>query len=73
MHEITCPTLALVGENEGKELIDQAREFYETISSKKKRLHIFSMEKDGSDGHCQLDNRTSANRVIFDWLDELFK
>jgi len=40
MHEIACPTLALVGENEGKELIDQAREFYETISSEKKRLHI---------------------------------
>lgn len=72
MHNITCPTLALAGENEGKELIDQARDFYETISSKKKELYIFSMENDGSDDHCQLDNRTSANRVIFDWLDDLF-
>ena len=73
LNDITCPTLALAGENEGKELIQQTHEFYEKISSSKKRLHIFSMEKDGSDDHCQLDNRTSANRVIFDWLDELFE
>jgi hypothetical protein len=73
MHNITCPTLALAGENEGKELLDQAQEFYETISSKKKALYIFSLSNDGSDDHCQLDNRTTANRVIFDWLDELFK
>ena len=73
MHHITCPTLALAGENEGQELIDQTCEFYETISSKKKKLYIFSMADDGSDDHCQLDNRLSANRVIFDWLDELFK
>ena len=73
MHEITCPTLALAGENEGKLLLDQTREFYESISSKKKDLYIFSLKNDGSDDHCQLDNRTSANRVIFDWLDEVFK
>ena len=73
LNDITCPTLALAGENEGNELIQQAHDFYEKISSSKKRLHIFSMKKDGSDDHCQLDNRTSANRVIFDWLDELFE
>lgn len=72
MHKITCPTLALAGKNEGQELIDQANEFYETISSTKKDIYIFSHENDGSDDHCQLDNRTAANRVIFDWLDELF-
>lgn len=59
--------------NEGKELIEQARDFYQAISSNKKDLYIFTMENDGSDDHCQIDNRTSANRVIFDWLDELFK
>ncbi|MFC1871077.1 hypothetical protein ACFLYF_01555 [Chloroflexota bacterium] len=73
MNKITCPTLALAGENEGKELIDQAYEFYEKISSIKKDVYIFSLENDGSDDHCQLDNRTNANRVIFDWLDEVFQ
>ncbi|MCG8353596.1 MAG: alpha/beta fold hydrolase [Chloroflexales bacterium] len=73
MHQITCPTLALAGENEGKLLIDQTREFYEKISSSKKDLYIFTLQEDGSDDHCQLDNRTVANRVIFDWLDDLFK
>ena len=73
MPKITCPTLALAGANEGKELIDQAYEFYEKISSIKKDVYIFSLENDGSDDHCQLDNRTTANRVIFDWLDEVFQ
>ena len=59
--------------NGGKGLIEQARDFYQAISSNKKDLYIFTMENDGSDDHCQIDNRTSANRVIFDWLDELFK
>ncbi len=72
MHKITCPTLALAGEDEGKLLIDQTREFYEKISSEKKDMYIFSMKNDGSDDHCQLDNRTSANRVTFDWLDTVF-
>ncbi|MFC2068391.1 hypothetical protein ACFLTP_05240 [Chloroflexota bacterium] len=73
MHEIVCPTLALAGENEGHELINQAYEFYEAVSAVKKDIYVFSLEKDGSDDHCQLDNRTSANRVIFDWLDEVFR
>ncbi|MFC1951698.1 alpha/beta hydrolase family protein [Chloroflexota bacterium] len=72
MRKITCPTLALAGGNEGQELIDQAYEFYEAVSAVKKDIYVFSMDKDGSDDHCQLDNRTSANRVIFDWLDEVF-
>lgn len=72
LHKITCAALALVSEDEGEELVKQAHEFYEGISSKEKKIHVFSLEKDGSNDHCQLDNRTKGNQIMFDWLDEIF-
>lgn len=72
LHRITCPALLLVGDGEGERWNQQAKEFYEGISSKDKRLHVFSLEKDGSNDHCQLDNRSRGNQVLFDWLDEIF-
>ncbi|MBE0447453.1 MAG: alpha/beta fold hydrolase [Actinobacteria bacterium] len=72
LNKITCPALSLVGEGEGEELIRQAREFYEGISSEDKRLHIFTLEQDGSNDHVQLDNLSRAQQVAFDWLDEVF-
>ena len=73
LNKINCPTLALVGDGEGDELILQAKEFYRGISSVQKDLYIFSLEKDGSDDHCQLDNRTRGSQIMFDWLDRVFK
>jgi dipeptidyl aminopeptidase/acylaminoacyl peptidase len=70
---ITCPTLALAGAGEGEVMIKQAREYYEGVSSTRKTIHIFSLERDGSDDHCQLDNTTRAMQVMFDWLDDVFK
>lgn len=72
LHNITCPALGLIGENEGKVLVDQAKEFYEGISSKNKKLYTFTLEKDGTSDHCQIDNRTRGKQVMFDWLDDLF-
>ena len=71
LHEITCPALALVSDCEGEELLRQAKEFYEGISSKIKKLYIFNLEEDGSNDHIQLDNRLRGNQVMFDWLDEI--
>jgi pimeloyl-ACP methyl ester carboxylesterase len=68
---ITCPALALVGAGEGEIMVRQAREFHQGIGSKVKRLHVFSLEEDGSDDHCQLDNITRGMQVAFDWLDEV--
>jgi pimeloyl-ACP methyl ester carboxylesterase len=68
---ITCPTLALAGEGEGDVMIKQAREYYEGVSSTRKKLHVFSLDRDGSDDHCQLDNTTRAMQVMFDWLDDV--
>jgi pimeloyl-ACP methyl ester carboxylesterase len=72
LHRITCPALALIGEEEGEELVNQAKDFYEGISSKTKEMYMFTMEKDGTSDHCQIDNRSQGNRVMFDWLDDLF-
>lgn len=72
LHKINCPALVLVSEKEGEELMIQANEFYNEISSKNKKMHIFSLEKDGSNDHCQLDNRTRGNQIMFDWLDDVF-
>lgn len=72
LRNITCPALGLIGETKGKVQVRQAREFYEGISSTNKKLYIFTMEKDGTSDHVQIDNRTRGNQVMFDWLDELF-
>jgi pimeloyl-ACP methyl ester carboxylesterase len=69
---IECPVLALVGGGEGEELMRQAKEFVRMVSSKKKDLYVFSLEKDGTDDHCQLENRSRGNQIMFDWLDDLF-
>ena len=70
---ITCPALALVSAREGEVMVRQAEQFYEAISSPVKKMHVFSLEQDGSDDHCQMDNRARGNQVMFDWLDKVFE
>ncbi|MGE5579694.1 MAG: hypothetical protein ACM3WU_06555 [Bacillota bacterium] len=70
--KITCPVLALAGEGEGDIMVRQAREFFDGVSSKHKRIHIFTLDGDGSDDHCQLDNLTRSTQIVFDWLIEVF-
>ena len=72
LSQITCLVLMLFGDMEGERWLEQAREFSELISSETKELYIFNAKKDGSNDHCQLDNRTRGNQIMFDWLDELF-
>ncbi len=69
--EITCPTLAQASEEEGAEFVNQAKQFYENISSVNKKLHIFSVDESAG-AHCQINNLTLMNQVVFDWLDEIF-
>lgn len=68
-----CPALGLVSDREGDELLRQARQYMEAIASKKKKLVVLSLEEDGTNDHCQLDNRIRANQIMFDWLDTLFE
>ncbi len=70
--EITCPTLALASEGEGKEFDKQAKDFIENISSKEKALHVFTNEE-GAGSHCQVDNHRLMNEVVITWLNKLWK
>lgn len=70
LKNITCPTLALVGEGEGAESMTQAREYVEGVSGPR-QLYQFTLAQ-GADTHCQLNNLSFSNHVILDWLDELF-
>ena len=71
MAGISAAALALVSEGDGEILKRQANQFLDAISSKTKKLHLFTMDKDGSDDHCQLDNRSRGAQVMFDFFDEI--
>ncbi|MHA1376666.1 MAG: hypothetical protein ACTSR7_20485 [Promethearchaeota archaeon] len=66
IHKINCPALAIVSDSEGEELLTQAKEFIEGISSNVKEIYIFNLDKDGSNDHIQLDNRIGGNQIMFD-------
>lgn len=67
--EITCPTLAMVGADEGEEMIEQTEAFSEGIGAEERPLYVFTLEDDGSDDHVQMDNWSRGQQVLFDWLD----
>ena len=67
---ITCPTLALVGEGEGGEPEKQFKEFTENVKGPV-TTYKFS-EFEGADTHCQLGNVSYSAAVALDWLDEIF-
>ena len=71
--KIDVPALGMVSEGDGPVLLDQAQQFLNQISSRDKQLYYFTLDKDGSDDHCQLDNRSKSNQVMLDWLDEVFQ
>jgi pimeloyl-ACP methyl ester carboxylesterase len=65
---ITCPVLALVGEREGAEPLDQFRSFVAEVGGPVTSV-VFRPE-DGASTHCQSDNIRLSAQVTFDWLDE---
>ena len=70
--DITAAALALVSDGDGEVLIRQAEQFIAGVSSPIKKIYRFTMSKDGSDDHCQLDNRSRGAQVMFDFFDEIF-
>jgi pimeloyl-ACP methyl ester carboxylesterase len=66
--KIHCPTLCLASEGEAPGFLTQAREVYDALKVPKK-LHIFRIEE-GADAHCQVNNLTLMQEVVYDWLAE---
>lgn len=69
--QIQCPTLCLAGEGEAPITLRIAHECYNQLPHPQKKLVIFT-KAEGGEAHCQVDNLALPNRVIFDWLDEVF-
>jgi pimeloyl-ACP methyl ester carboxylesterase len=69
LSSITCPSLALVGQREGPEVLRQSAEFTAGVRGPV-TSHSFSVD-DGADAHCQANNLRLAAQVVFDWLDDL--
>jgi pimeloyl-ACP methyl ester carboxylesterase len=67
--KIHCPTLCLASEGEAPAFLTQTHEVYGALKVTKK-LHIFSIEE-GADAHCQVNNVTLMQEVVYDWLDEI--
>lgn len=67
---IACPSLALVGQGEGKEPQTQSERFCQSVSGPV-RQHLFTPEE-GADSHCQTGNLAYSAAVSMDWLDEAF-
>jgi hypothetical protein len=68
---ITCPSLALVGEGDSPQEIEQYHTFFDNVSSPIKAKHLFKRES-GASSHCQVDNMPLLEHVAYDWLDEVF-
>jgi pimeloyl-ACP methyl ester carboxylesterase len=66
--KIHCPTLCLASEGEAPGFLTQAREVYDALKVPKK-LRIFTI-KEGADAHCQVNNLTLMQEVVYDWLAE---
>jgi pimeloyl-ACP methyl ester carboxylesterase len=66
---VSCPSLALVGEREGAEVLRQCDEFTAGVSGPV-TTRRFSVD-DGADAHCQANNLRLAAQVVYDWLDGL--
>jgi hypothetical protein len=68
--QISCPMLCLVSRGEGHGFLEQANEVYDALTVPK-HFYIFSIEE-GADAHCQLNNFSRMQQVVYDWLDDVF-
>ncbi|WP_435154850.1 alpha/beta hydrolase family protein [Haladaptatus sp. DFWS20] len=65
---ITCPTLALAGEDDHLIPLPLVYEFVDAVSGPT-TLRVFDAEE-GAGEHCQLGNLSLAHGEIYDWLDD---
>ena len=63
--QIRCPTLVTCAE--GDPLAQGAESFHAALKCPKQILHFG--HDDGTQGHCEMGNRSLLNRRVLDWLD----
>ena len=69
--KISCPVLCLAGEGEAPITLQIARDTVEQLPNSLKKLVIFTKEE-GGEAHCQVNNLTLPNGVLFEWLARVF-
>ncbi|MDI9819374.1 MULTISPECIES: S9 family peptidase [unclassified Legionella] len=69
LDRIKCPTLALIGEAEGREPERQSRQFVKKTNAAEYKFN----DTTGASTHCQVGNPVLANAIMYDWLDEQFE
>jgi hypothetical protein len=67
---ITCPTLLVVGQGEGEEVLRQGRLLLERLPGEK-TIRIAELDE-GADAHCVTNNLSLMNQIMFDWLEKAF-
>ena len=63
---IRCPTLIMAAENDA--LAIGAQTLFDALKCPKALIKFTAAE--GAGGHCEMMNRSLANRTVLDWLDE---
>ena len=63
---IRCPTLLTAAENDP--LAIGAQTLFDALTCPKALIKFTAVE--GAGGHCEMMNRSLANRTVLDWLDE---
>ena len=69
--KIVCPTLCLAGEGEAPITLKIADACIEQLPQPMKKMRNLTKEE-GGEAHCQVDNPALPNRIMFDWLAEVF-
>jgi len=67
--KITCALLDVGGAGEG-DMSSDGHKFYERLTCEKRQRLI--QEFEGGEAHCAVNNRSLANQIEFDFLDEVF-
>jgi len=68
--QIVCPTLFIIGEGEGEEVLHQGHELYDHLQNQK-TIRVTRIV-DGGDAHCVSNNLSLMNQIVFDWLEDVF-
>lgn len=69
VENITCAMLCMVSTSDPAECIRQTHECHDRLRGQK-AIRVFTAEE-GADAHCQVNNLSLSNQVMFDWLDEV--
>ena len=67
--QITCPTLVTSADDDRAST--DAQQLFDALVCEKEHIHFTAAQ--GANMHCEMLNRSLANRKILDWLDNVLQ